>query len=259
MDSTFFDHDDLLDEEEDDEISLLFETLDQDHILSVDDYKELMARDQPGILEWKDYPCSKEEVEHIAVRFTFDKAKQYLWSTAKEEINAITSSARRLLGLSEDQSPSDMKIFSIFFAKDSRFAKVLMDKLGIDYVLLLKWLHDSCLQSFYQLSPTNLYNDPWLKSHLFLNEGSNYGIWEQLTEADREEGTLAVGRRSAFLYEQLQNEYNAIGRELCIANRESHIEIVVDDDKVFYQKDRKKETFGLKYTKHVKDNREGFV
>ena len=134
-----------------------------------------------------------------------------------------------------------------------------MDKLGIDYVLLLKWLHDSCLQSFYQLSPTNLYNDPWLKSHLFLNEGSNYGIWEQLTEADREEGTLAVGRRSAFLYEQLQNEYNAIGRELCIANRESHIEIVVDDDKVFYQKDRKKETFGLKYTKHVKDNREGFV
>jgi hypothetical protein len=70
-----------------------------------------------------------------------------------EKINYITSNARRLLGLSETQKPSDKQIFSIFFAMESHFAYILMSKLEIDYVTILKWLHEICLQEVYQVAP----------------------------------------------------------------------------------------------------------
>jgi hypothetical protein len=69
---------------------------------------------------------------------------------------------------------------------------------------------------------------------------------------------LAVGRREDFVFEELQSEYNIVSRNLTIKNREGNIEIVVDDDKVFGQNDSKKDTYGLKYTQHVKDNRKGY-
>jgi hypothetical protein len=37
-------------------------------------------------------------------------------------------------------------------------------------------------------------------------------------------------------------------------NCESNIDLVVDDDKVFGQNNPKKDTYGLRYTKHIKDN-----
>ncbi len=103
-------------------------------------------------------------------------AKQDVWSTAKKEINAITSNARKIIGLSETDDPSDKRLFSIFFGEESNFAKAIMSKLEVDYQLLLEWLHDSFLQAIYQMAPSNLYNDKIIKSHLMLNEGGNYGI-----------------------------------------------------------------------------------
>jgi len=67
-----------------------------------------------------------------------------------------------------------------------------------------------------------------------------------------------MGHRGDFLCEDLEFEYNKISRNFMIRNRESNIEIVVDDDQVFSQNDPKKDTYGLRYIKHVKDNRNGY-
>jgi hypothetical protein len=136
-------------EEEDDgeELYTLFDALDINTILSVDDCQQLMNREQPGISDWKDYPVSSDKIEDLDVRFTFDKAKQDAWSTAKMEINAITSNARKIIGLSETDDPSDKQLFSIFFGEESHFAKAIMSKLEVDYQLLLEWLHDNFLQA----------------------------------------------------------------------------------------------------------------
>ena len=52
MDPSFFDHEDS-DTEGDDRIPFIFDSLDINHTLSVEDYKELMNKEQPGILDWK--------------------------------------------------------------------------------------------------------------------------------------------------------------------------------------------------------------
>jgi hypothetical protein len=61
-----------------------------------------------------------------------------------------------------------------------------------------------------------------------------------------------MGHRGDFLYEDLEFEYNKISRNFMICNRESNIEIVVDDDQVFSQNDPKKDTYGLRHIKHVR-------
>lgn len=87
---------------------------------------------------------------------------------AKEEIDTIKSNARQLFSLPDDRNLylSDKQIYSIFFSKDSRFANVLLTKLEVDYVTLLKWLHDCCFQAYYGLSHTDIYNDKCIKEHL---------------------------------------------------------------------------------------------
>ena len=85
-------------------------------------------------------------------------------------------------------------------------------------------------------------------------------IWKKLSIANQSSSNvLAVGRREDFVFEELQSEYNIVSRNLTIRNREGNIEIVVDDDKVFGQNDPKKDTYGLRYTQHVKDNRKGYA
>lgn len=95
---------------------------------------------------------------------------------------------------------------------------------------------------------------------MLLNFADNNLIWKQLSVVDQLgiNNVISVGRRGDFVYEELQAEYNRISRNLTIRNRERNIDIVVDDDKVFGQNDPKKDTYGLRYTRHVKDNRHGY-
>jgi hypothetical protein len=230
-------------------------------ILSIEDYKELINAKQPGIFDWKAFPTNFDDVKNVDVRFTFQKATRWAWKMAKEEIASILSNARKpdLLNLSETEKPSDRKIFSLFFAAERRFINILMFHLKVDYVTCLKWLHVIFIQETYQLSSTELYNDEVFKDHLLLNYTESMSVWKKLSIANQSSSkVLAVGRREDFIFEELQSEYNIVSRNLTIRNREGNIEIVVDNDKVFGQNDPKKDTFGLKYTQHVKDNRKGY-
>ena len=154
---------------DDDCVSPMFDALGS--ILSMEDYKELMNKEQPGVLDWKDYPCNSDRLQNLEVRFTFDKSTRDAWATAKDEIECITSAARRLIGKYDDSKPSTREIFSIFFGENSRFARIMMEKLEVDYVLLLKWLHDIFLQSIYSGSTSSLYKSEVFNNHTLLNEG----------------------------------------------------------------------------------------
>jgi hypothetical protein len=115
------------------------------------------------------------------------------------------------------------------------------------------------MQAMYQLSATDLYNDKNLNGRLLLSYGESMTIWKQLSIVNQSSSNvLAVGRREDFVFEELQSEYNIVSRNLTIRNRQENIEIVVDDDKVFGQNDSNKDTYGLKYCQHVKDNRKGY-
>jgi hypothetical protein len=67
----FYD-DEFSSKNEDDDASKLCEPINS--ILSFEDYNELMNSEQPGVLEWKDYPSNFEEVQNVDVRITFDEA-----------------------------------------------------------------------------------------------------------------------------------------------------------------------------------------
>ncbi len=223
--------------------------------------KELVNAEQPGILDWKTFPTSFDDVKNVDVHFTFDEATRCAWKTAKEEIASILNNARKpdLLNLSEAEKPTDRKTYSLFFSQERRFLNVLMFHLKLDYVTCLKWLHDIFIQATYQLSSTELYNDKVFENHLLLNYTESMSIWKKLSIANQSSSNvLAVGRREDFVFEELQSEYNIVSRNLTIRNREGNIEIVVDDDKVFGQNDPKKDTYGLRYTQHVKDNQKGY-
>jgi hypothetical protein len=43
-------------------------------ILSIEDYEVLMNSEQPGIIEWKDFPSNFAEASNVTVHFTFDEA-----------------------------------------------------------------------------------------------------------------------------------------------------------------------------------------
>jgi hypothetical protein len=87
-------------------------------ILSIEDYKELINAQQPGILDWKAFPTNFDDVKNVDVHFTFDEATRCAWKMAKEEIASILSNARKpdLLNLSETEKPTDRKIFSLFYS-----------------------------------------------------------------------------------------------------------------------------------------------
>jgi hypothetical protein len=238
------------------EITSLLDALDLNGILSEEDYHELMQSDQPGVMEWKDYPCSNENIHHLDVRLTFDKATSDAWDSAKKETLAITSNVKRLLKLPESANPLDSEIYSIFFGPESRFINILMSKLCIDYATV-KWLHDICIQAVYQISPKDLYEDEIIKNHLLLTEKENYNIWKHLSTVNQ--ANNAIGHREDFIYEERKDEFNKISRAITIANRQGNIELVIDDDKVFCGINKCKVTYSLKYTTHVNDNRKGYV
>ncbi len=239
------------------EITSLLDALDLNVILSEEDYRELMQSDQPGVMEGKDYPCSSDNINHLDVHLTFDKDTSDAWDSAKKETLAIISNVRRLLKLPESANPSDSEIYSIFFGPESRFINVLTSKLSIDYATVLKWLHDICIQAVYQISPKDLYEDGIIKNHLLLTDKENYNIWRHLSTVKQESN--AIGRREDFIYEELQDEFNNTSRAITIANRQGNIELVIDDDKVFCGNNKCKDTYSLRYTAHVNDNRKGYV
>lgn len=155
-----------------------------------------MKKEQPGILNWKDYPCNNDSIHNLDVCFTFDKAKKRcVEKKAKEEIDAINSNARWLFSLPVDRNLSDIQIYSFFFSKDSRFPDVLLTKLEVDYGILL----NCCFQDYNGLSYTDI----------------------------------------IIADEQLQEEYDIIGWQLCIEYCKGKIKIVVDVDKVFIRKVKK--------------------
>jgi hypothetical protein len=202
-----------------------------------------------------------EEMHKIDVRITFNEVTRNAWETAKEEINSILKNAKGhdLINLFENEKPTNAQILSLFFARESQFSKVLMSHLQIDYITLLRWLNDVCIQAVYQLSPEDLYNDELFQSVLLLSYTENNMIWKKFSVANQSSNSvLDNGRAGDFVYEELQTEYNRISRNLTIRNRSGNIDIVVDDDKVFGEIDSSKNSYGLKYVKHVKDNRQGY-
>ncbi len=177
------------------------------YILSIEDYKELMNSEQPGVLEWKDSPTNYEEASNINVDFTFDEATRSAWKSAQDEITSILINSRKedLLNLSEIEKPSTENIFSLFFGEESRFAKVLMLHLHCDYQTLTSWLQDICMQAIYQLSPTDLYQDT------LVGYADITFIWKPLSQANQSSNNIiCMGCRGDFLYKELQFEFNKI-------------------------------------------------
>ena len=105
----------------------------------------------------------------------------------------------------------------------------------------------------YQISPKDLYEDEIIKNHLLLTDKENYNTWKHLSTVNQ--ASNAIGRREDFIYEELQDEFNKISRAITIANHQGNIKLVIDDDKVFCRNNKCKDTYSLKYTTHVNDNR----
>jgi hypothetical protein len=112
-----------------------------------------------------------------------------------------------LLDLAETEKPTPVQIFSLFFAKESQFAKVMMSHLKLDYATLLRWLNDICIQAVYQLSPEDLYSDTLCKSALLFFFNENNTIWKKFAVANQSSNSVTdQGRQGDFLYEELHDE-----------------------------------------------------
>jgi hypothetical protein len=165
--------------------------------------KELMNSEQLGVLEWKDFPSDYEEASNVNVHFTFDEATRSAWKSAKEEITSILINARKEdpLNLSETEKPSTEKILSLFFGKESRFAKGLILNLQFDYKTLTLWLHDICLQAINQLSPT----DKVFENPLLLSYTENTFIWKKLSHANQPSNSVIAWVTEETFYTKIWN------------------------------------------------------
>ena len=97
-----------------------------------------------------------------------------------------------------------------------------------------------------------------------MSESKYNEIWLKLSNLKKIEAHqrfVAAGRRDKCIWENLEEIVNELCRSISITNRSGKISIALDDDKIWVALTGRNlvDLFGLKYTRHVKANRNGFV
>lgn len=244
---------------EEEEDAFYFESFENEEDAEVDlIINHEASADCPRPEDWDDVEISKNNT-----KFTIDQSKMEQWKMAKEEIKHVRSRFSLLSGKNEEDIGYN-DVLQFYFGVESQFARLLQGELEIDKVTYLKFMHTICIQAAYAQTPAQLFNEKaLLLKDLLIEKEAYVELWKKLSLAGRMESSSYVGegRHEKYVWEKMEDLANEIFREVTIASRTGTISISLDDDKVwcFMSQSTRFDTFGLKYTTHVKPNRKGIV
>jgi hypothetical protein len=227
-----------------------------DAYLDGTDLQEFLA---PLAENWNDVKCTE-----FRTKITIDEAKDIQWERAKSEIKSILSRMKSILEVGDDGELLLDEIIMHIVGPHSEMGEILCRELELSDENYAKFLMTFCVQGAYKISSTQLFSSASLiNTDQLMTESEYNAVWKVIATKKQiqDGGYIGSGRREQCLWELLEASANHVCRDISISNREGVVGIALDDDKIWVNMTGKnlKDTFGIKYTTHVKANRKGII
>ena len=210
-----------------------------------------------------------DDVDPISVmpNLTIDKSKEIQWDLAQEEITFVLNRLNEIIGCTEEDSVEikTRRLIDHVIGDQSEIGNFLQSILEISRTEYLEFMITLVVQAAYRITSSQLYDSQSLLSREVPMAESRYNeIWLKLAtlkKTEAHERFVAAGRRDKCIWEKMEEIVNELCRSVSITNRSGKISIALDDDKIWVALTGRNSVdfFGLKYTRHVKANRNGFV
>lgn len=212
----------------------------------------------PSTASWVDGDPTR-----LRTKFGINVSRRQNWDLGKEEARHVKTRVNSIFGLNcQDTVTLDM-LLDKYLGLDSDLCGILKNELELDDKQYLQFMITYCVQCAYKVSSKSLHDSfSLLKPFVVMPEEEYNCIWEKIAYKEEKSGNeISSGRRDFCLWEKLESKVNHILRQVSIVNRPGKISIALDDDKVWYNMTRSSlgDSFGIKITRHVKDNRIGIV
>jgi len=249
------DDDFLYDEDDDDDDSdwLYYHQLKQ--YLHESDLNEITA---PSTESWVDGDPTR-----MRTKFGINVSRQQNWDIGIEEAMHVKRRVNSIFDVNDQDDVTFDMLINKFVGPDSEIGKELKQELNLDDAAYLKFMITYCIQSAYRVSSKSLYGQYSCLNHAVEMPEADYNkIWHEIAFKGEKSGIcIGTGRRNLCLWQKLESKVNHELRSVSIVDRPGKISIALDDDKVWYNMAKKavRDTFGIKITRHVKDNRIGMI
>lgn len=233
-------------------------------ILAYDTYNEIMN----STIKPEDLIDTDNGDSGVEITFGYiseDKNNKY-----EIERNEIYQRLREILGkdMSEENEDEDKvtnkDLWSIYFGEGSDFMNAIVNyDRDLTYKVAIKWLHTALLCALFSLSAIDLYK--FLPDKTIMEFDEYMSVWKKL-HAHPFGGSVVTrlvgvthSRSGTFLFQRLEEAFNRFTKELTVTECSRDINACCDDHKLHHEKGKGKETYGIGFRKHVRDNRVGFV
>ena len=223
--------------------------------LHPNDFSEITA---PSTENWADADNTQ-----LRTRFSINKARAANWKLAIEESERVAQQLLLIFNVEDEDEITFQMLLDLILGPSSKVAIVLMAELELEKKEYLEFMITYCIQAAYRVSSTQVYSDYSILRHgVSMGEKRYNELWKMIAHKSERSGLeIGTGRRGLCLWQKLEGAVNEQLRDVSIANHRGNVAIALDDDKVWYNMSKKhiRDTFGLKITRHVKDNRIGMI
>jgi hypothetical protein len=199
-----------------------FEFLQLKNYLDPDELKEMLT---PSTKEWTD--CDPASIRTI---FKINEAREQHWKYGKDEAKKVIDRVITILNATDRDEVTLRKLIELIVGAQSEIGRIFIEEIGIDEKAYLEFMMTYCVQSGYQLSSTQIYEDALkggiLKDAVSMSESEYNKIWKTISQQDKlSAGSIDTGRRSDPLWKKMEDAANRITRKISIEDREGDISI----------------------------------
>ncbi len=233
----------------------------QDQLLQLQRYlheSDLNEIEAPSTETWID-----SDPTTLRTVFKINEARKQNMELAKEEARCVIKRVNEILDVADRTDVDFADLVHFLVGANSELGKVLKKELGLDDKEYLEFMITYCVQCAYNVSSTQIYDSiSILKDHVEMSKENYNKIWKDIASKTEQSGVnIGTSRRGLCLWQKLENAVNHVMRSISVEYRPGKISIALDDDKIWYNMENKQSdyTFGLKITRHVKDNRIGMI
>ena len=211
----------------------------------VDEFERPVG-EYPEPSEWK---ADEDGNDHYGITVTVDKARRFLWKSAKTEIGIVRES------WGDETDPSFDDLASKIFGPNSKLFHLLKEELGdttMTYEVFCRFLATFYTGSMVSQPVPMLYDVNLFDTNGLMNSKEEYiRIYRQME-------TLGAGEDDDTLWMKVEDCFNNLMKKTFLSRRGNNdLSVALDDDKHHFNYSKNSDTYGLKRCRHVKDNRLG--
>ena len=199
------------------------------------------AGEYPTAMNWKH--VAEDDVTKL--RVSVDKARKFMWKRGKTEMMIV----RKYWG---EEHPSFDSLCDRLFGDKSELFVLFRRVLGIDFETFCRFLATFYTASMLNVPATRLYEIDRFDTRGLVKSKEEFMTLLHLME------TVDNDNEGETFWMKLEYLFNSQMRETYLSKRgNEEITIALDDDKVHFNYSKNAKTFGLKRSRHIKDNRFG--